>query len=275
MRILIFKFADKTPNSHKVAHIFLRKAAIALMISLSWHAAHAQQKVYEVRGTLVDPDGGTIQFANIVNINKTSACISNAEGRFRILMLRDDTIRVSCIGYEITGFAISSLDLDETERVVELGELTLQPRVYELSTVSVYAERWNSFLFDYAQLPAKEEPYYVKTVEKWKENLIDVRELQELQRGSLGVGISFDLGAHRRKKAQQKIAEFERQDKLDKEAADKYNPSVVAGITGMTMEDAEKFVARFRLDRDFILSRNDYDLYIIIKQLYREYSKND
>lgn len=242
------------------------------MIVIAGLSAHAQHSVYEVRGRLVNPDGYGVQFAHVVNINKTSACISDTAGRFRILMLQTDTVKVSCIGYEISGFSIRNLDIPQDEYVVEIGDIELLPRLYELSTVSVYAERWKSFLYDYEQVPVQEEPYYVETIDNWKKNLIDVRELQEIRRGTLGVGISFDFQSRKRRKAEQKIAEFQRQEELNEAAYKKYNPSIVAEITGMSYEDATKFIQHFKLDRDFILSRNDYDLYLIITQLYKEYS---
>ena len=255
-------------------HIYcIKTAMLTAVMLLICLAAHAQQKVYEVRGSLINTEGEVVPFAHVVNINRSQACISDAEGRFRLLMLRSDTVKISCMGYETTGFAIHNLELDTIEKVVEIGEIEMQPRLYELSTVSVYAERWKSFLYDYEQVPVKEEPYYVKTIETWKNNLIDVRELQELRRGTLGVGISFDPAARKRRKAEAKIAEFKRQDELNQAAYEKYNPTIVADITGMTKEEATKFIEHFRLDRDFILSRNDYDLYLIITELYKEYSK--
>lgn len=274
MQILISKFAvNKTTNTIQVSHKYFQKTALLAIAVLCGFAASAQHKVYEVRGRLINPDGNAVQFAHVVNINKTSACISDTSGRFRILMLHSDTVKVSCLGYETTGFAIHNVEFDDNERIIEIGEIELQPKLYELSTISVYAERWKSFLYDYEQVPAKEEPYYVKTIENWKNNLIDVRELQEIRRGALGVGISFDMASRKRRKADKKIEEFKRQDELNKAAYDKYNPAIVADITGMSIEDATIFMQHFKLDRDFILKRNDYDLYQIITQLYKEYSK--
>jgi hypothetical protein len=276
MQILIPKFAvNKTQYSTKVIHTFIQKTAIltVVMLLIGLSALGQDHKVYEVRGTLVNTDGEVVQFAHVVNINRSSACISDTEGRFRMLMMRQDTVKISCLGYEITGFSIRNLNIDEDEHVVEIGDIELQPRLYELSTISVYAERWRSFLYDYEQVPIKEEPYYVKTIETWKNNIIDVRELQELRRGTLGVGISFDPAARKRRKAEQKIAEFKRQEELNQAAYEKYNPSIVAELTGMSHEEATKFIEHFRLDRDFILSKNDYDLCLIINQLYKEYSK--
>lgn len=276
MQILIPKFAvNKTQYSTKVIHTFIQKTAIltVVMLLIGLSALGQDHKVYEVRGTLVNTDGEVVQFAHVVNINRSSACISDTEGRFRMLMMRQDTVKISCLGYEITGFSIRNLNIDEDEHIVEIGDIELQPRLYELSTISVYAERWRSFLYDYEQVPIKEEPYYVKTIETWKNNIIDVRELQELRRGTLGVGISFDPAARKRRKAEQKIAEFKRQEELNQAAYEKYNPSIVAELTGMSHEEATKFIEHFRLDRDFILSKNDYDLCLIINQLYKEYSK--
>ena len=276
MQILIPKFAvNKTQYSTKVIHTFIQKTAIltVVMLLIGLSALGQDHKVYEVRGTLVNTDGEVVQFAHVVNINRSSACISDTEGRFRMLMMRQDTVKISCLGYEITGFSIRNLNIDEDEHVVEIGDIELQPRLYELSTISVYAERWKSFLYDYEQVPIKEEPYYVKTIDTWKNNIIDVRELQELRRGTLGVGISFDPAARKRRKAEQKIAEFKRQEELNQAAYEKYNPSIVAELTGMSHEEATKFIEHFRLDRDFILSKNDYDLCLIINQLYKEYSK--
>ena len=276
MQILIPKFAvNKTQYSTKVIHTFIQKTAIltVVMLLIGLSALGQDHKVYEVSGTLVNTDGEVVQFAHVVNINRSSACISDTEGRFRMLMMRQDTVKISCLGYEITGFSIRNLNIDEDEHVVEIGDIELQPRLYELSTISVYAERGRSFLYDYEQVPIKEEPYYVKTIDTWKNNIIDVRELQELRRGTLGVGISFDPAARKRRKAEQKIAEFKRQEELNQAAYEKYNPSIVAELTGMSHEEATKFIEHFRLDRDFILSKNDYDLCLIINQLYKEYSK--
>ncbi|MBO7460980.1 MAG: hypothetical protein J6T96_00105 [Bacteroidales bacterium] len=255
-------------------HKFIQKTAILIIATLCLAAvAHAQSKVYEVRGNLINEEGNAVQFAHVVNINRAQACISDTEGRFRTLMLKSDTIKISCMGYETTGFSIHDLDLDTADHVVEIGDIVLKLRLYELTTVNVYAERWKSFMYDYEKVPIKEEPYYVETIENWKKNLIDVRELQEIRRGTLGVGFSFDPAGRKRRKAEQKIAEFKRQEELNEAAYQKYNPTVVAEITGMSHEEATKFIQHFRLDRDFILSRNDYDLYLIIKQLHQEYSQ--
>ncbi|MCQ2253119.1 MAG: carboxypeptidase-like regulatory domain-containing protein [Bacteroidales bacterium] len=233
--------------------------------------AHSQtDRIIKVTGYLVDNSGKPIQFAHVVNVNRHTACISDTAGRFRAIMMESDTVRISCLGYEPTGFSLRGLPIPEGESAIEFGPITMYPKTYELSQVSIYAERWKSFLYDYEHVEPTEEPFYVSQIEHWRENLINTEELKQITRAANGSGFSLNFD-RKRKKAEQKIEEFKRQEQINLEANLKYNPKVVADITGMSIEDSEKFISHFKLDRKFIISRNDYDLYLIIKQLYKEY----
>lgn len=234
--------------------------------------AYSQDNVYEVRGSLRNTEGRPIQFAHIVNINKSYACISDTAGRFRILMVASDTVRISCLGYEPTGFTLRKLKIEEGTESLTFGEIIMMPKVYEIETINIYAERWKSFIYDYSHVEMQDEPLYMRQIEHWKENLIDVEKLKEISQAARGVGFALNFD-RKREKAKKKIEEFKRQDVLNTEAAEKYNPRVISDITGLTIEESEKFMWHFKLDRDFILSRNDYDIYLIIKQLYEEYKK--
>jgi len=235
----------------------------------------AQEKIYSVTGRLCDTSGSPVQFAHVVNMKKRTACISNQEGVFRLLMMKTDTIKISCLGFETAGFTLQSLMMDEEEEKsshADIGIIILKPKTFEHEVISVYAERWKAFVYEWSQIDPEEEPEYVDQIETWKSNLIDLNELKQITQAANGIGIPFG-GDRKRKKAEAKINEDKRQTALDNEAAEKYNSKIVADITGMSIEEAEKFMLHFKLDRDFILRRNDYDLYMIIKQLYKEYTK--
>ena len=235
----------------------------------------AQEKIYSVTGRLYDTTGSPVQFAHVVNVKKRTACISNQEGVFRLLMMRSDTIKISCLGYETTGFTLQNFVMEEYEEKsshTDIGFIVLKPKTFEHEVVSVYAERWKSFVYEWSQIDPEEEPKYVEQIETWKSNLIDLNELKQITQAANGVGFAFG-GDRKRQKAIAKVNEDKRQTALDNEAAAKYNSKIVAEITGMNEEEAEKFMLHFKLDRDFILRRNDYDLYLIIKQLYKEYQK--
>ncbi|MBQ9212435.1 MAG: hypothetical protein IJ150_00625 [Bacteroidales bacterium] len=237
----------------------------------------AQQKIYRVSGRIYDENLQGIKFAHVVNVKRKTACITDTAGRFKMLVTLSDTIKISCIGFQTTGFSLSSLSISQEEersQEIELPPIILIGKTYELETVSVYAERWRSFVYDWQQIDPEEEPQYVSKIETWKNNLINLYELKQLTTAASGVGINMGfLYDRKRRKAVEKVNEDKRQTVLDNEALAKYNPTVVSEITGLSLEDAEKFIMHFQLDRDFILKRNDYDLYLIITQLFKEYKK--
>ena len=74
----------------------------------------AQEKIYSVTGRLCDTSGSPVQFAHVVNIKKRTACISNQEGVFILLMMKTDTIKISCLGFETAGFTLQSLMMDSS-----------------------------------------------------------------------------------------------------------------------------------------------------------------
>lgn len=237
----------------------------------------AQEKIYSVTGRLCDTSGTPVRFAHVVNMKKRTACISSQDGVFRLLVQKSDTVRISCLGFEVTGFSLSSLDMSpeqEEPLSADIGVIFLKSKTFEHETVSVYAERWKSFVYDWQQIDVEDEPEYVKKIETWKNNLIDLNELQQITQAANGIGIPIGgLYDRKRRKAIEKVNSDKRQTVLDKEAVQKYNPEIVSGITGMSIEESEKFMLHFNLDRDFVLRCNDYDLYLIIKQLYKEYKK--
>lgn len=270
-------FLPTVSNSYichkKIIKVFRKKIFAFVLFFAICGTAFSQHEIYQVRGKLVDPNNNPIQFAHVVNINKSSACISDTAGWFRILMLRTDTVKISCLGFDVTGFSLKDLNLGPDERHVEIGVVTMQPKLYELETVDVYKERWKSFLYDYQNIDVAQETETEKNIERWKNNLLNVNELQQIARASRGTGFAMNFD-FKRKKAEKKINESKRQDELNQEAYEKYNPQIISGITGMSIEESEKFMFHFNLDRDFILRRNDYDIYLIITQLYKEYKNN-
>ena len=256
--------------------MFIKKILTVILLSAAALTAFSQQKIYQVRGTLTDTEGKPVQFAHVVNINKKAACISDTAGRFRVLMIKSDTVKISCLGYDVSGFTISGLNLDDktSETSIEIGSIVLREKTYELEMISVYKERWKSFVYDWQQEEPEDAPYYEKKIEHWKNNLINIDELKQISTAARGVGFGMGfLFDRKQRKAMEKVNEDKRQEVLNKEAEAKYNPQIVADITGMNLDEAREFMDHFKLDRDFILRRNDYDLYLIIKQLYKEYKK--
>lgn len=233
--------------------------------------AEAQEHVFEVRGRLVDINGKGVQFAHLVNLKKSSGTISDTAGRFRILMVKSDTIRITCLGYEDAGFALIGANVAPDANLVNISDIVLVSKTYELATVNIYSERWNSFVYDYSHREDINKADN-RALEKWFKNIVNPEIVRQISNAA-STGITFTNPNRRRMKADNQIKRFEYQEELSRQANERYNPTVVSQITGISIEEAEKFIKHCNLSREYILQKNDYDLYIIINQLYKEYLK--
>ena len=111
-----------------------------------------------------------------------------------------------------------------------------------------------------------------RALEKWFKNIINPEIVRQITNAA-STGITFTNPNRRKIKADNQIKKFEYQEELSRQANERYNPNVVSQITGISIEEAEKFIKHCNLSREYILQKNDYDLYIIINQLYKEYLK--
>lgn len=263
-----YTFAKK--NNLTVKKIIIG-CIVLILISLCTNTVNAQDHVFEVRGRLVDNKGNGVQFAHLINLKKSTGTISDTAGRFRILMIESDTIKITCLGFEDAGFALTENNILPESNVVTISDIALTPKIYELGTVNVFQERWNSFLYDYAH---REEISNAdnRSVEKWFNKIINPEVVRQISQAA-STGITFTNPNRKRIKADKQIRQFEYQEEMSRIANERYNPQVVSQITGISEEEAEKFIRHCRLSREYILQKNDYDLYIIITQLYKEYLK--
>ena len=249
---------------------FWLKSFALILISLWVSNAFAQQQVFEVRGRILDDKGQPVQFAHLINLKKSTGTLSDTAGRFRILMVTSDTIKITCLGFEDAGFVLAGQHITPDATQVTISDIVLKTRIYELGTVNVFRERWNSFLYDYThQVEPKND---TKAIESWFKNIINPEIVRQIS-SAASVGITFSNPNRRRMKADKQISKFEYQEELSREANERYNPQVVASITGISEEEAEQFIRHCHLSREYILQKSDYDLYIIINQLYKEYKK--
>ena len=250
---------------------FLIGCLALIFTSLCINNAKAQEHVFEVRGRLVDINGKGIQFAHIVNLKKSTGSISDTAGYFRILMVATDTIRITCLGYEDAGFALTNQNISPNAHLVTISDIVLLSKTYELATVNIYSERWNSFVYDYSHREDINKNDN-RALEKWFKNIINPEIVRQITNAA-STGITFTNPNRRKIKADNQIKKFEYQEELSRQANERYNPNVVSQITGISIEEAEKFIKHCNLSREYILQKNDYDLYIIINQLYKEYLK--
>lgn len=250
----------------------IKKLFFTLLFALMVNVVFSQE-IITVYGHVVDENNNPIAFAHVVNQKRKLACISDTSGNFRISMLAQDSLKISCMGFNIGYFAFRDFLYNQELKTAHTGDLVLIAKVFEHQVVSVYQQRWLDFLYDYEHKEIESDKQTIDAINRWKENIVNTEQIREISQASRGFG--FALNFDRSKiKQQKKIDADKKQEELNQLAFQRYNPDVISTITGMDKEQSFKFMLYYNLDRDFILQRNDYDLYLIITQLYEHY-KNE
>jgi hypothetical protein len=226
--------------------------------------------VIELRGKILDSETKKpVVFANIINIQKSLATLTDTSGNFRIVMLKTETIKISSIGYEIYYF-----NLPDTAKGLNQNTLIyLKPKIYNLSSVNIYEERWKAFVYDMSNTKIEEDENQQR-LQLWMDNLVPVDELVMIATAARGFGFPINYKTSRDRQLA-KVEELMMQEELNKLADEKFNKALVTKITGLQDENLDDFMKYCKFDRDFILKRTEYDLIVIVQEIFEIYKEEN
>ncbi len=225
--------------------------------------------IYIVSGKIIDAETLLpVSMVYLLNVTKRFGAQTDTSGKFRILLMKGDKIRISSIGY--------STDYWEPDFSKATGNyirttIYIVPKTYNIGAVDIYSTRWSSFLYEASQVEIAEDETQ-KNLIKWVDNLVDAQNLSS-QNLKGGIQIVLPLYTHREKMLR-KIEEQKKIDQLNKQANDKFNKDFVAGITNLSGQELDNFMGYCHFDRDFILRTSEYDLIVIVQDIYKEYEQN-
>jgi len=248
----------------------LKKYIILLLITALYLNVLAQNTdaVFELQGKIIDSNSKKpVPFAHIINAKKGQATVSDTAGYFKILMLRNDTIKISCVGYEVGYFWLIDNFDDKKQELTIL----LVPKIYNIKQINVYEERLKNFAYEFENTEIEQDKTK-KRLETLIQNMIPQQEIMLIGAASRGIGFPINYKT-RRDKSLEKVEELKRQDELNKLAEQKFNKDLVKKITGLDGTQLDDFYTYCKFDRDFILQRNEYDLIIIVKELFDIYKE--
>lgn len=249
----------------------MRKFLLIAFLSVTFFSVYSQDtSIFVVTGKVIDAETlQPIPMAYLLNTAKRFGAQTDTAGRFRILTMKEDVIRVSSIGYENEDYKPDFSMANGNKIVVNIY---LIPKTYNIGAIDIYATRWNSFLYAASQMDIEDDATQ-KKLTNWVEMIIADQNLSS-QNLKGGIQIPLPLYTHREKMLR-KIQEQQRIDQLNKIANQKFNKDFVSNITGLTGSELDEFMKLCRFDRDFILSTSEYDLIIIVQDIYEEYKLNN
>ncbi len=220
----------------------------------------------KITGKLIDNETGKgIPFVHVLNESLQISVISDTSGRFVIRGKTGDTLVFSILGY--LGKYIVLNEKDTGKDLVT----KLVPRTYDIAEVKVFGyTTYSQFKqgFRDLQLPETQtdrlrESLNRIALEIGKEARYQLAMEKATQGGNLISVPILSPEEIQRLKLKQIIKEEKIQAEIDK----KFNRQIVAEVTGLKDKDLDDFMLFCKLDRQFLLDANQYD--ILVKVLER------
>jgi hypothetical protein len=203
-----------------------------------------------------------VQLANISNIRTKERWISNRNGFFKISVHQNDTIKITAIGYQNIFIPIKNI---LTKNLNDTIIILMTPISYQLKDVDVI--RSNSKRDSIARVVAK------LLLHDSLMNNYDRIYLRPKGKIYIGIGIIYegliqDLYNKFSKAGKDNISfeAFVKYVMMQQKVDEKYNRELVKQLTNINDSEVDEFIIFCNLNRNFIVSAREYDLYEAIKK---------
>ncbi len=243
---------------------------LILLLSINIFAQEeATETIIEVTGTIIDASTKEpIQHVHLINSQKFYATVSDTSGYFRILMTATNSIRISCIGYEVKYWEFDDQTFTDSTYNTDIY---LEPKIYELSNVDIYNMRWKSFTYEISHTKVDRDEKQ-EQLQIWFDNMVSENDLKGVYIASRGVGFVIPFKTKQEKQLL-KLRKLKKQTELNEKAYQKYNKEFVHSITKLEGQELDDFMTFCRFERSFILKTSEYNLIIIISEIFDIYKE--
>lgn len=201
-----------------------------------------------------------VPLANILIRNTGTRAISNRSGLFRISILPNDSIFITAIGYEqklFLGREIIPTNITDTIRIY------LRPTVYKLKDVNVvYSNHKRDSIARLAAEYLKNNPLlnnYDRVINRPRGSMMSPLTAMYEEWSKAGIEM-------------QKFEDFLQYAETQKAIDRRYNRKVIKQVTDIDESNMDEFILFCKLDRTFILTAPEYDLFLAIRKCADEFN---
>lgn len=256
--MIFVKLSGNTNNSFKLDKPKMTKRIILLLLLCNGIAAIAQHNVYKpvkISGKVIDSDNPSLQFYNLLVVNKTTAegVFGNQNGEFVIYARISDTIMVNSVGYNTIKFCLR----DSAPQPEYAVQLVLKKISVELRSVTILSPRdLNEIQRDIEKLGVKKDEAILEGVNAFESPITALYQMFS-----------------RRERSRKLVAELEneaRMRSLLKELLTKY---VEADIISLHDDAFDDFIDFCAVSDEMIKRSSQYDFAMYIKSRYQVYDK--
>lgn len=188
-------------------------------------------------------------FTYIINKLTGSGTMSNAEGKFSIVVNKNDTLVCSYVGYAKQYIPVASLKPNDNG---EYG-IIMKNRMIQLNTVTISTFKYKPY----------EKEYMNKIIDESK-----IRTIDAFQSPITAMYMQFS----KRGREIRKLAQIFDEILIEEQVSKKINPEIVRNLTGDQNLDYENFKKYcLELSNYFIITHEGYDLYNKVMDCYKRY----
>ncbi len=249
----------------------MKRLAIIVLLIFQIFQSLGQRELVIVSGKVLN--GNTLKpvpYVFVINVNKNLGTKTDTAGRFRIVIEKTDSLRFSSLGFE------SYVWKPKAEEIVN-GKIKpviiLRPKDYMLSNVDIYRARWLAFVNDVSKTKIEKDETQER-IYLWIKNTLAKEDLATRTRLARGTGILIPLPTHtKRERELRKLRKLQQEKLRYEQVHKKFNREIVAKITGLSGKQLDDFMKYCNFDDDFILQTNEYDLIVIIQDMFEEYKE--
>ncbi|HYG39885.1 MAG TPA: carboxypeptidase-like regulatory domain-containing protein [Cytophagales bacterium] len=200
-----------------------------------------------------------VPFATVMIKKSKTGTVCNENGYFVLETESYDTLVISAVGFSTKEYIVP---VAAGKRVYD--KILLNPKTYELQEVGVYAyKNYQGFKQDFINLdiPEQKTAFIPPTQKVHSEN---TNPTMTLNAPFTAVYNKFS----KRGREERKAAELKIHNNKKQEAFRKYNREYVASILKIKDKELDDFMEYCQLSPDFVLSTNEYELVMAIKNCY-------
>lgn len=235
--------------------------------------AQEQQKLIRITGHVVTvEDTSKVAYVNVLNLTNPSGTICDKEGKFLIVCHYGDTLQFSSVGFENTYYTTGRLDPANVEHSVTIR---LKTEIYMLPSVTVLPFSSSEGLkraFQNTPLNEKDN----RDLALRKKMKIKPEEVGTIPTYGISVDkmVSFIYNLFSKEaKIKKKYRKQLHGENINSFIDKRFNAKVVAKIISHDDRNLIKdFMQQCHFSVDFMITSNDYDLYLAIKQNWLHYA---
>ncbi len=247
-----------------------KKIVVITILCLSIFSVYGQKvdSLYYFSGQVISKQGNyPVALAHVINVTQRWGVVADTLGYFNIWVKPDDSLNISAIGFNFNEYKINGF-LKDT-----LVKIKLKGRFYEIPEVAI------SYLGTYKQFEQKVLDLELPDLglnPEFEKIFKHVEPAQNFELPTITGPVSlFYVMFSKDVKDKNKYIKLSEEGKVKDKIRERFNEHIIRNLTGLTGEEAQKFMKYCDFKDEYILSIDDYRLYSEILSRFESYKKSE